>query len=1822
MANQEITFVFSGRALPSGQASMRAAGTVRGAAQLGAQRSSGETVRLSARPGEDVVVLQIANGPALYLHPEDARALLLAQASAADGSKPVRGAAAGTAADEVAVPPQLAWPAAPGSAAAATRGGDGAGGLLGQVWVSGIEIVTGFTKDAAADLAAAAVTRKVDGQVETGLYRLDEHHLPRLKGSGRRIEQAPARAGNPPLLVLLHGTFVETTSTFGAWWAKHPQRVRALFERYGRDGVYAFDHKTLGDSPLANALALAQALPDGAKLHLVTHSRGGLVAEALVRACAEAAVGVQDDPFAAPGHAAHGRDLKALRKLVAERHLSVERVVRVACPARGTLLASKRLTAYLSVLKWGLELAQVPVAPELVDFLTEVARRREDPQKIPGLAAMIPDNPLVQWLTGPIEAVPSSLRVVAGDMEGDSIVSWLKTLASDAFYWTDNDLVVQTRSMYGGVPRRADGAAGSGASFLLDQGGSVSHFNYFSNERSVDAITRALLDDAPAGFATIGPLSWAGEHASGTRAARRSHADPSQVPAVFLLPGILGSNLKVDGKRVWLGWRFFNSLKSLDIRQPGGEVLPDGPIGVIYDKLAAYLSDSHEVHEFAYDWRVPLEQEARRLADEIAAALELRKASRQPVRIVAHSMGGLLARTMQLERPAVWRDMMARPDARLLMLGTPNGGSWAPMQVLSGDDTFGNTLVATGALFDDAGARKMMAQLPGFIQLQAALLDASPGLASREVWQALADEDFRMATQYNLWHSDERQLSVYRWGVPEQPVIDQAVALRKRLDAQLPQLAADAARMLLVVGHAKFTPAGIRTVEAGIEYLDAPERGDGRVTFASASLPQVRTWRVDASHGDLPRESDAFAGYLELLDKGDTRLLDSAGAPAGVRGAGAAPADEGAVRLQPARPARQATAGSGRPPSDVAAMFGTMPSQPVGAAGAAPEPALHVSVVNGDLRFISQPLLLGHYQSMKLSGAEYVVDQLLGGTMSQSLATGLYPTAPASHQVFVNRFGQPGDPFVLPRPEAVIIAGLGAEGQLRIRELCDTVRQATIAYAQRVAESAAAPTTGFELAATLIGSGGTGISAGSAARAVATGVREANARLARHGWPLVRELRLIELFLDRATEAHQALRMLASARAADFQLHPVVRQGSSPLRRPPGYGYRGSPYDLISVTQAASERAPLEFTLDSRSARNEVRGQRTQSSLVAEMIRAGASDTMRDARIGRTLFNLLVPLELTPFLGASTAVVLQVDARTAQVPWELLDTAGDDQASAADPRPWSVRTAMIRQLRTEVFREAPARASKEDAVLVIGSPKLTGGQFAPLPAAEREARAVAAALGAQPLIDRGALDIVNALMERPYRIVHIAGHGQLDDKDPTKTGVVLSGDAVLGQCEIEGMRQVPELAFINCCHLGAITSGGLAPPTLAHQQPLFAANVAEALIRIGVRCVIAAGWAVEDVAAQVFATAFYKALLGGERFVDAVGQAREAAWHASPAGNTWAAYQCYGDPDWSLTNGKAQAATTPAERLARYAIVSAPGLAIELEGIAVKARNESSAKRKDELQADVEQIEASFKTVWGRVGAVAEAFGVAYAETGNRDAAIAWYRAAVAAEDGSASLRAAEQLGNLLARQAERQADIAAARQQIGEAVALLEDLARLHPTSERLSLLGSAWKRLAMREEREGHAAQRRAAVEKMVKAYAEAERLAHDEAIEKVFYPAMNRMHGELILHRGEDAWPGFDPASVALVRQSLQAQLADPDFWSVTGGIELELYVAAAARALEAAWPGLVQRLTDTHARAPDAGKWDSVYAQARFVFGETPAAGIEADVVALLKKLAGK
>ena len=134
------------------------------------------------------------------------------------------------------------------------------------------------------------------------------------------------------------------------------------------------------------------------------------------------------------------------------------------------------------------------------------------------------------------------------------------------------------------------------------------------------------------------------------------------------------------------------------------------------------------------------------------------------------------------------------------------------------------------------------------------------------------------------------------------------------------------------------------------------------------------------------------------------------------------------------------------------------------------------------------------------------------------------------------------------------------------------MRQATIAWAQRVAEDPAQAGAEIELAATLLGSGGMGISPSATARAIAQGVREANDRLAGSGWPLVGQLTLVELYLDRATEAWRGLQVLATASPDRFALAPTIASGTGPLRWQLDSGYRGTDYDFITATAGAAAR--------------------------------------------------------------------------------------------------------------------------------------------------------------------------------------------------------------------------------------------------------------------------------------------------------------------------------------------------------------------------------------------------------------------------------------------------------------------------------------------------------------------------------------------------------------------------------------------------------------------------------------------------------------------------
>jgi len=694
----------------------------------------------------------------------------------------------------------------------------------------------------------------------------------------------------------------------------------------------------------------------------------------------------------------------------------------------------------------------------------------------------------------------------------------------------------------------------------------------------------------------------------------------------------------------------------------------------------------------------------------------------------------------------------------------------------------------------------------------------------------------------------------------------------------------------------------------------------------------------------------------------------------------------------------------------------------------------------------------------------------------------------------------------------------------------------------------------------------------------------------------------VEIFLERAGDAWRAVRLQEAAAPKRINVVGKVQSGPGALRRPLESGYRGAAYDFITALMVPADDATpcIAYTIDSKRARTEVRARHAQGSLLRELVAKASNDAGTDPRIGRTLFNLLVPVELEPFLGGSQEMVIELEQATAVIPWELLDSNPDGYS--VDRRPWAVRSKLVRKLRTTEFRSNVLDASVEDSVLVIGEP-LCSDDYPPLEGARQEAIAVAAQLNAagtgltaervHALVDHNdAQTIINTLFERHYRVVHIAGHGM----PGANGGVVLSGtNTFLGANEVQSMRSVPELVFLNCCHL----AGRDAASTLkAYDRPEFAANIAEALISVGVRCVIAAGWAVEDDAAAMFATRFYAELLGGARFIEAVGSAREATWSLNRRGNTWAAYQCYGDPEWTWRRSGADPQRPPVPPGDELAGVASPvALVIVLETLATRSQygGAQPVQQLDRLR----YLESEFAPLWGHMGAVAEGFGKAYASIAQVDKAIEWYRKALAAEDSGTSFAAAEQLGNLLVRRAEKMDDAADARAEINAGIAQLERLLAVQPTVERESLLGAAYKRLTMVEWHAGQKRAAQAALNAAIQHYGAAEAMALKLGDEKLHYPAKNAISAELRSAFIRKRMPDLGEERIARLREMLaQAAAAHPDFWSVVGETELLLLAALAKGELARAEPGASASLRNLKERVPAPWMWDSVYNEARF------------------------
>jgi pimeloyl-ACP methyl ester carboxylesterase len=315
---------------------------------------------------------------------------------------------------------------------------------------------------------------------------------------------------------------------------------------------------------------------------------------------------------------------------------------------------------------------------------------------------------------------------------------------------------------------------------------------------------------------------------------------------VYVLPGIMGSQLGLarSGGRpkdiLWLDPIDFQSGRLTDLRlRAGTRVVAMGAMNYSYLKLTLSLRVAgFDAVLLDYDWRRDIATLGKQLADLIAAG------GHDDVALIGHSMGGLVARAA-LTQPA------GQHVSRLVMLGTPNSGSFGAVQALRGNYAVVRKLAQLDLRHDaEFLAREVFSTFPGLHELMPAK-------------GAAGELDLFDAAQWPT-----------KGPGPDRKLLGAAANLAARL------VPGDA-RCTAVVGFNQVTATSL-SLENGEFAYEYSLRGDGTVPMALASLAGARNCYVECAHSDMPLDDRVVNGAIELLAAGATSYF--AGSPPEIRG--------------------------------------------------------------------------------------------------------------------------------------------------------------------------------------------------------------------------------------------------------------------------------------------------------------------------------------------------------------------------------------------------------------------------------------------------------------------------------------------------------------------------------------------------------------------------------------------------------------------------------------------------------------------------------------------------------------------------------------------------------------------------------------------------------------------------------------------------------------------------------------------------------------------------------------------------------------------------
>ncbi|HVF17560.1 MAG TPA: alpha/beta fold hydrolase [Steroidobacteraceae bacterium] len=312
-----------------------------------------------------------------------------------------------------------------------------------------------------------------------------------------------------------------------------------------------------------------------------------------------------------------------------------------------------------------------------------------------------------------------------------------------------------------------------------------------------------------------------------------TRADPDG-PVVYVLPGIMGSKLgssRQSAHPVWLHPATVSSGGLLHLATPSnGEVSASGVMLPGYLKLKLMLEiGGFRPVLFPFDWRCDLFDLGRALLEHIASN------HREPVFVVAHSMGGLVARAaLTLDQASL--------IAKLVQLGAPNAGSFAPVQALRAVYPTVRKIASLDQQHTAEDlARKVFLSLPGLYQM----LPPPEHCEGLDLFDA------------GSWPQDEL--------LPNKVLLHEARECRSRLADATTQCS-------LIAGYGQETITGLRLTSDGFEYSIARD-GDGTVPLNLAQWTSARTWYANETHGGLTNNNTVLAALVELLQRDSTEHL-------------------------------------------------------------------------------------------------------------------------------------------------------------------------------------------------------------------------------------------------------------------------------------------------------------------------------------------------------------------------------------------------------------------------------------------------------------------------------------------------------------------------------------------------------------------------------------------------------------------------------------------------------------------------------------------------------------------------------------------------------------------------------------------------------------------------------------------------------------------------------------------------------------------------------------------------------------------------------------